>query len=97
MKFLKTTLIVLLVSILFVGCYTIKYNMGSGPQTSQTATATQWYALWGLVQINHPNIQGMIGDAKNYEYCSQITPTNFVINIFTQYVTVYSQTITVKK
>jgi uncharacterized protein YceK len=97
MKFLKTVLVVLLVSTLLIGCYTIKYQMGSGPQTGQVATAKQWYVLWGLVPINHVDVPTMIGNTTNYQYRSQLTFVDCVINCITGSVSVYCQTVEVKK
>ena len=97
MKFFKAALVVLIVSTLLVGCYTIQYQMGNGPQTGQTLAAKQWYVLWGLVPINQVDVPQMIGGAQNYQYKSQMTFVDCIINCVLGSVTVYCQTVEVKK
>lgn len=97
MKTLKSVLVTLVCVLLLVGCYTIQYQMGSGPQTGQTVTARQWYALWGLVPINKVDVPAMIGGAQNYQYKSQMTFVDYVITLFTSNVTVMCQTVEIKK
>jgi hypothetical protein len=79
------------------GCYTLTHQVGDGAQSSQTETSRQWYVLWGLVPLNDVDSKDMAGDAEDYTITSQITPLDFIINIFTGWVTVYSQTVKVEK
>jgi hypothetical protein len=95
----KLALLSLLVVIVFslVACSANVHKIGNGPQTNNVQTARQWYALFGLIPINTVDTNQMAQGAKDYEITTAITPTDFFINIFTQYVTINSRTVTVKR
>jgi len=77
-------------------CMSLTHTVGSGGY-GESESKRQWYVLWGLVPINEVDSKQMAGGAENYTVKSSITPLDFVINIFTGLVTVYSQTVEVKK
>lgn len=97
MKRFSVLVLILFIAFLFMGCYTMVHQVGNGPAGSDKQTARQWYILWGLVPLNHVDSHAMAAGAENYQIQTQLTTTDFIINIFTGYVTVYSQTVTVTK
>lgn len=78
------------------GCMAHRHVVGNGG-SGQTEEARQWYVLWGLVPINNVDSQQMAGGSSNYTIETEITPLDFVINIFTSFVTVYSRTVSVTR
>jgi hypothetical protein len=82
---------------LLSGCMTNIHKIGSGAAGSNVTTTRQWYVLWGLVPINHVDTNAIAGGATNYEIKDQQTVLDFVINIFTGFVTVYGRSVTVTK
>ncbi|RKU11758.1 hypothetical protein C6501_12090 [Candidatus Poribacteria bacterium] len=96
--FTKVSAILLIVGILFViGCAAHIHKVGNGAQGNETMEARQWYVLWGLVPINNVDTNMMAGQPTDYEITTQITVLDFIINVFTSAVTVYSRTVTVQK
>jgi len=89
----------LLLSLSFAasGCYTLEHRVGDGAQGGSESQERQWYVLWGLVPLNHVNSQQMAGDASNYTVTSEITVIDFLFNLVTAWVTIYSQTVTVER
>ncbi|MFZ6665656.1 Bor/Iss family lipoprotein [Peijinzhouia sedimentorum] len=77
-------------------CMSLTHTVGSGGY-GESETKRQWYVLWGLVPINEVDSKAMASGAENYTVKSSITPLDFIINIFTGVITVYSQTVEVKK
>jgi hypothetical protein len=77
-------------------CYTMTHQVGSGgtgaPQDEQ-----QWWILWGLVPLNHVDSHTMAGTATNYTVTTQFKPLDVLISLFTSFVTIYVQTVEVKK
>jgi len=84
-------------TLVIVGCSTHVHTVGAGPQTGQVDTARQWWVLFGLIPLNSVDIGAMAGGASDYEIQTQMALTDIAINIFTQYVTVTSRTVTVTK
>jgi hypothetical protein len=82
---------------LSTGCMAHTHVVGTGAQTGMTDEARQWYVLWGLVPINDVDSNQMATGSQNYTVETEITPLDFVINIFTSFITVYSRTVTVTK
>jgi hypothetical protein len=82
---------------LSTGCMAHTHVVGTGAQTGMTEEERQWYILWGLVPINDVDSSDMATGAQNYTVETEITPLDFVINIFTSFITVYSRTVTVTK
>ncbi|MBI2618941.1 MAG: hypothetical protein HYW57_02565 [Ignavibacteriales bacterium] len=96
----KTLAVILLLAVslfLLNGCYTMTHVVGQGAQSNLTETARQWYVLWGLVPLNDVSSKSMAGGATSYTVKTEITPLDFLINIFTGFVTVYSMSVEVKK
>jgi len=93
-KFVSLLVIVVLLLTL-VGCAAHTHIVGDGAQGMQQQEARQWYILWGLVPINDVDSQMMAGNADNYTIHTETSFLDFVINIFTQWVSVTSRTVTV--
>jgi len=87
----------LLVFVFVTGCMTHVHTIGAGPKGSTVVEQRQWYVLWGLVPINNVNTKAMAAEATDYEIMTQQSALDFIINIFTGWVTVYSRTVTVTK
>ncbi len=79
------------------GCYTLNHTVNGGAKGHQTTAARQWYALWGLIPINSVDGGKMAGGAASYSIKSQMSVVDFLINIVTGMVTVYSRTVEVTK
>ncbi|MFQ5570801.1 MAG: Bor/Iss family lipoprotein [Rhodothermales bacterium] len=79
------------------GCMLHTHVVGSGASQGDIQEARQWYILWGLVPINEVDTADMTTGSSNYVIETQVTPLDFVINIFTGIVTVYSRSVTVTK
>lgn len=95
-KALALLLIVVLLLTL-VGCAAHTHIVGEGAQRGQTVEARQWYILWGLVPINDVDTKMMAGNSANYTIRTEQTALDIIINIFTQWVTVTSRTVTVTR
>ena len=68
-------------SLLIVGCSTHVHTIGTGPQSGVTKTARQYYILWGLIPINTVDAGAMVGDANNYEIKTQLGPVDAMIGV----------------
>ncbi|MBI4735291.1 MAG: hypothetical protein HY766_04410 [candidate division NC10 bacterium] len=62
-----------------------------------------WYAIWGLVPISDNDIEKSLveprtagGAVQNLPTKSEVTPLNWLVNIFTGLVTIVAQTVTVE-
>ena len=75
---MKNKLLIIIISILFVGCATHVHTVGYGGQTGVIATARQFYLLYGLVPLNSVDTNEMAGKDANGNYI-----TNY--DIKTQY------------
>ena len=95
----KSLIVLLLIAVLvsFTACYTHTHIVGNGAQTGQEINQTQWYALFGLIPLNHVDTATMAGGAGNYTIQTEQTFVDGLISIFTSYVTISRQTVTVKK
>ena len=82
---------------LLCGCAQHIHKIGSGPSGTDVVEQRQWYILFGLVPLNNADTSVMAAGATNYQIKTAITPLDFVINIFTEWVTVVSRTVTVTK
>ncbi len=93
----KAISLIVIVVLLFmmVGCAAHTHVVGDGAQRGQTDEARQWYILFGLVPINDVDTNMMAGDADDYTIHTEASFLDIVINIFTQWVTVTSRTVTV--
>ena len=94
--------LVLAVALVFVcgmaaGCMAHTHVVGSGGKGNGYGQARQWYALWGLVKINNADSAQMAGNATDYTIKTWVSPIDFLISIFTGYVTIYCRTVEVQR
>ena len=84
---------------LTTGCYTQRFDVGTGGGGGETREFTQWYALWGLVPITQieGQVEDFTADSQNYTVTTQFTPLDVLIGIFTNIVTIGPKTVTVAK
>ena len=78
-------------------CYSLDHRVGAGATNGVSVEERQWYILWGLVPLNTVDSHSMAAGATDYDVNSEITALDFLFNIVTSFVTVYSQTVTVTK
>lgn len=97
MKTVKMLSLVLALAFTMSSCFTLEHTVGSGAEGSSTSTSRQWYALWGLVELNDVDSKAMAGGAENYTIKSQRTFVDGLIGIFTGIVTIYPQSVKVTK
>ena len=83
--------------LLLAACNTHTHVIGNGPSTGVSQSATQWYALFGLVTLNNVDTGSMVGDATDYQIESSRTFLDAFISGFTQYGTISRRTVTVTK
>ena len=93
----KITILLIVSSLFLVGCYTQTFVVGNGPQTGQTASQRQWFALFGLIPLTQVDTRAMAGGATDYEIQTQMSGMDVLIGIPAAYVTVSSRTVTVTK
>ena len=74
-------MIMIVSSLLLIGCSTHIHTVGTGPQTGVKNTARQYYLLYGLIPLNSVDTDGMAGSVANYEIQTQVGPMDAVINI----------------
>ncbi len=91
------SIIMLIALIALVGCSANIHQIGKGAQGNQVIEARQWYILFGLAPLNVVDTNQMAGDAVDYEIKTEQSVLDFIFNIFTSTVTVYSRTVTVTK
>ena len=95
-------MIMIVSSLLLIGCSTHVHTVGTGPETGMTKVARQYYLLWGLIPLNTVDTNQMAAFMKtdNYEIKSQVGLVDGAIN-FASMVTigglVSSRTVTVTK
>jgi PBP1b-binding outer membrane lipoprotein LpoB len=97
MKATKSFLAVLFLVLLLSSCMTLTHTVGTGGSTGVKVEQKQWYALWGLVPINHVDSKAMAGGTANYTIQSQVKFVDYIIAAFTEIVTINVQTVTVIK
>ena len=81
-------LVLIVASMVMIGCTTHVHTVGNGAQTGQAVTATQWYAIFGLVPLNAVDTNAMAGGAVDYEIQTQSTPVDIVVGIPASWITV---------
>jgi hypothetical protein len=94
---MKNLLLVVVMSCLFCSCYSTLNIAGTGASKSEVVKKKQWYALWGLVQINHVDPKELVGDAGNYSVKTEFTFNDVLLNIFTSLISIESKTVTIIK
>ncbi len=102
-KFFQVALI-LIACFCFTSCMTLNHTVGTGAQNKSTPIASKnaWYILWGLVPLNADAVDGgkmaaAANAGSNYTIESQSTIVNFLLNILTSEITVYSQNVKIYK
>jgi hypothetical protein len=93
----KVTAIVIVLALVLAGCQTHVHVVGDGAQGGEVESATQWYVLWGLVELNEVSSQDMAGDAEDYTITTQYTFLDAVISYFTSIATINRRTVMVEK
>ncbi len=89
--------IVLALSVVFSGCYTMNHVVGDGSKSGTKETARQWFVLWGLVPLGKVDSKAMSGGAKDYTVKTEMSVIDVVIGIFTSIVTVVPMTVEVSR
>ena len=95
----KTVVISILMALLISmnGCFTMNHIVGDGAKQGQVEKERQWYVLWGLVPLNKVDSKAMAAGATSYQIKTELTFIDFLMNIATGFVTVYSRTIEVQR
>lgn len=88
---------VLALSVVLSGCYTMNHVVGDGSKSGVKETARQWYVLWGLVPLNKVNSKDMSKGAKDYTVKTEMSVIDVVIGIFTSIVTVVPMSVEVSQ
>jgi len=96
-KNMVAAMLVLVLSVSMSGCFSLSHTVGTGAKGGSSVSETQWYALWGLVPLGQVDSKAMAGGSANYTVDSGMSFLDGLINIFTSYVTVVRQTVTVTK
>ena len=99
----KAVIMIMIVSsLLLIGCSTHIHTVGTGPETGLTKVGRQYYLLWGLIPLNTVDTNQMAASMQtdNYEIKSQLAPVDAAINFASMMVIggiVSSRTVTVTK
>jgi hypothetical protein len=93
----KLAAIVLVLALVLAGCQTHVHVVGGGAQGGQVEEAVQWYALWGLIELNEVSSADMAGDAEDYTITTQYTFIDGLISYFTSIATINRRTVMVEK
>ncbi len=97
----KKVLLVALAAVILLGtmgCMAHVHHVGQGSKhQGMPEMARQWYILWGIVPINNVDTGVMARGATDYTIRTWVSPLDFIINIFTGYVSIYSRTVEVLK
>lgn len=87
----------LTVSVLMTSCFSVTHTVGAGAKGSDTQSAKQWFALFGLIPISNADSKAMAGGATDYTINTQRSFVDGLIGIITGFVTIYPTTVTVTK
>ena len=90
----KLIVIVIIISMVFIGCATHVHNIGTGPEIGYRVTARQWYLF--NVPLNSVDTNAMADSAANYEIQTQTGPVDIAISAV-GFGIVTSRTVTVTK
>jgi len=94
----KVVLLTLVMALLVgsIGCLMHKHTVGTGQQgMAPPIKARQWYLLWGLIPLGEIDSKVLAGNATDYTIRTWVSPLDFIINILTGYVSIYSRTVEV--
>lgn len=92
----KGIAVILLMAVVFAGCYTQTHIVGEGAKGGTVVEAKNWYALWGLVPINTVNTKAMAEGNSNYTIKTEQTFVDSIIGLFTGIVTISPRTVEVR-
>jgi hypothetical protein len=90
-------LLIVVMTMVMLGCSAHAHKVGAGAQGSDIQTARQWYVLWGIIPINEIDTNTMAGPVNDYEVRTEQSAVDFIISMFTGIVTVNCRTVTVTK
>jgi ABC-type glycerol-3-phosphate transport system substrate-binding protein len=93
----KAAALALVLVLVLSGCVTHVHQVGSGAQGGQVEEEVQWYALWGLIELNEVDSNEMAGDADDYTITTQYTFVDALISMVTNYVTISRRTVMVEQ
>lgn len=91
------TLVCAVMLLASAGCMSLTHQVGKGAQGAGHTEQRAWYAIWGLVPLNQVDSRAMAGGAADYTVKSEQSVVDTVLNMFTSWITVYCQTVTVTK
>ncbi len=94
---MKKLLLAIAITISMSSCYPIVHVSGTGASKSTVVKKKQWYALWGLVKLNHVDPKEMAGGATNYTIKTEFRLKDMLLNIITFVSSCEAETITVIK
>ncbi|MFP4373016.1 MAG: Bor/Iss family lipoprotein [Spirochaetaceae bacterium] len=93
----KAAALALVLVLVLSGCVTHVHQVGDGAQFGQSEEEVQWYALWGLVELNEVDSNEMAGEAEDYTITTQYTVVDALITFVTSYVTISRRTVMVEQ
>ena len=93
----KILLAIAVCSVMLTSCYAISHTVGKGGSGGELIEKKQWYALWGLIPINHVDSKAMAGSTTDYTVTTQMSFIDLVIGIFTGIITLHPTTVSVQK
>ena len=82
---------------IFSACATHTHVIGNGRSSGLSEEARQYYALYGLVQLNKVDTGAMVGDAKDYQIETGTQAVDVLINALAGSFTVVTRTVKVTK
>jgi len=97
MKNFKGLFVALAIAVMFTACHTTVHTVGNGSSKGQKESERQWYALFGLVQLNDVDSKQLAGSTEDYTITTQHTFVDGLISAFTGVVTISCQTVSVEK
>ena len=79
-----------------LACYNLTHVVGTGGDGARVvAEQRQWYAVFGLVDMNDVDSKEMSDSIVNYTVVSEMTTVDFLISIFTSIATIQCCTVRV--
>lgn len=78
-------------------CFSLTHTVGNGGTGASQVSHRTWYLLWGLVPINAQDSRELAGTAMDYTVTTERGVLDFVLNVFTGWLSVVSQSETVTR
>ena len=94
----RTVCIVLLIALMLptMACYRLTHEVGTGASgTDVVSEERQWYAVFGLVDMNDVSSKAMSRNAENYTIVTEMETMDFIISLFTGIATIQCWTVKV--